>query len=204
MQKYLILIFAVSFLTTISAQDELDSSDNRESEHLTDLKWVADTTFGVFKSMSFSNMRVVYPSYRTFKKFIDTSAAGKQSEVTQYTMYNVYWNSLRVKYTKVINKMWKSGVEWKQAKLDSFYIDSGGMDGSTFVYLNWVIRYKKKQHLVRAVFIKMNKKWFMMDELKYEGIVVEKKKKKKNEKKKNAADLRKKLKGAGEYIKKKE
>jgi hypothetical protein len=202
MQKYLILIFAVSFLTTISAQEELDSSDNRESEHLIDIKWVADTTFGVFRSMRFSNMRVVYPSFRTFKKFIDTSAAGKQSEITQYTMYNMYWNSLRLKYTKVINKMWKSGVEWKQTSLDSFYLDSGGMDGDQFVYMYWVIRYKKKRHLVGAVFVKMSGKWYLMDELKYYGLVVEKKKKKKNGKKKDDASLRKKLKGAEEFIKK--
>jgi hypothetical protein len=181
MQKYLILMFAgMIFLNLNAQQEELDSTDTRESVHLKDLHWIVDSTYGIFKTMKFSNLRTVYPTYSTFKKFIDTSAAGQQSEITQYAMYNRWWNGLRIQYTKLINKAYKAKIDWKKTRLDSFYIDTGGQGGNEYAYVHWIIQYNnKKKYLMSALFLKMGDKWFMMDELKYEGVIVEKKKKKK-------------------------
>jgi hypothetical protein len=180
MQKYLILIFIASFLTNISAQEELDSSVSRDCEQLKDLHWAVDSTYGIFKTMKFTNMKVVFPSYTTFKKFIDTSTAGEQSEITKYAMYNRWWNGLRFQYTKMIRKVWKSKVDWKKTTLDSFYIDTGGQGGNEFAYVYWIIKHNnKKKYLIKALYLKMSDKWFLMDELKFMGVIIEKKKKKK-------------------------
>jgi hypothetical protein len=179
MQKYLILLFAVLFFKNISAQDELDSTDNREPEKLKDLHWVVDSTYGVFKTMRASNLKTMYPSFRTFKKFIDTSAAGDQSEITKFASYNRWWNGLKLQYTKMIKKAWKANIDWKKTTLDSFYIDTGGQGGNEFAYVHWVVKHKnRKKYLIRALYLKMGEKWFMMDELKFMGVIVEKKKKK--------------------------
>ncbi len=184
MQKYLILIFAVLFLTNISAQEEADSSRSRDSEHLKDLHWVIDSTYGIFKTMKFSNMKVIYPTYKTFKTFIDTSAAGDQGEITKYAMYNRWWNGLRLQYTKLIRKAWKAGIDWKKTTLDSIHIDTGGQGGNEYAYVQWIIKYNnKKKYLIKGLYLKMDGKWFMMDELKFMGVIVEKKKKKKTKKK---------------------
>lgn len=169
------------FLTNISAQEELDSSGTRDVEQLKDLHWVVDTTYGIFKTARFPNMKTIYPTYRTFKLFIDTSAAGEQSEITKYAMYNRWWNGLRIQFTKMTRKVYKANIDWTKTTLDSFYIDSGGGNGTPeFAYVHWVIKHKgKKKYLIRALYLKMDEKWFMMDELKFMGVVVEKKKKKK-------------------------
>jgi hypothetical protein len=184
MQKYLILMFAALFLTNISAQEELDSSATRDVEQLKDLNWVVDTTFRIFKTSRFPNLRTVYPGFKTFKKFIDTSAAGEQSEITKYTMYNRWWNGLRIQHAKMSRKVYKAGIDWTKTTLDSFYIDSGGGNGmAEFAYVHWVIKYNnKRKYLIRALYLKMDDKWFIMDELKFVGLIVEKKKKKKKKK----------------------
>lgn len=174
------MIFLVLFFKNINAQEELDSANTRDCEKLKDLNWVVDSTYGIFKTMRFANLRTVYPSYKTFKKFIDTSAAGDQSEITQYAMYNRWWNGLRMQYTRMINKAYKAKIDWKKTTLDSFYLDTGGQGGNEFVYVYWIIQHnKKKKYLISALYLKMGNKWFMMDELKFVGVIVEKKKKKK-------------------------
>lgn len=133
--------------------------------------------------MRFSNMKVLYPSFKTYRRFIDTSAAGAQSDVTQYAMYNSFWNRLRIQYTRLQKKLYKAGVEWDKTNLDSFYIDTGGTGANEFVYIHWILKTnKKKKYHISALYLKMKGKWFLMDELKYEGMIVEKKKKPKKKK----------------------
>lgn len=181
MQKYLIFILTLAFFQTLSAQEEaLDSNGQKEDIRLKDLHWIKDTAYGVFKTMKFSNLKVLYPSYKTYRKYIDTSVAGSQSDVTQFAMYNNFWNRLRIQYTKMINKAYKAGIEWDKTSLDSFKIDTGNSGGNEFAYVHWIIRYNnKRRYHFSALFLKMRNKWYLMDELKFVGLVPEPKKKKK-------------------------
>ncbi len=179
MQKYLILFTAFLFFQNISAQEELDTSKQKEDVRLKDLHWIVDTTFRVFKTRRFSNLKVVYPSFKTYKRFIDTSEAGEQTEYTQYAMYNSFWNRLRLQFTKLIKKADKAGIDWEKTTLDSFYIDTGGIGKNEFAYVHWVVKYNnKRKYSISALYLKMKNKWYLMDELKFEGLIVEKKKKK--------------------------
>ncbi len=183
MQKYLILIFSVLFFQNINAQEELDSTATKDCEMLKDLHWIVDSTYGVFKTRRFSNLKVMYPSFKTFRKFVDTSQAGQQTEITQYGEYNRFWNRLRIQFNKAIKKAYKAKIDWGKTTLDSFHIDSGGQGSNEFAYVSWIIKHnQKKKHLFMALFLKMGDKWFIMDELKYMGVIVEKKKKKKKKK----------------------
>lgn len=179
MQKYLILIVSLFFFTEVKAQEELDSGSRKEDSRLEDLMWVKDTAYKVFKTGKFANLKVMYPSFSTYRSFIDTSAAGDQSDITQYAMYNSFWNKLRIQFLKVQKKAGKAGIEWRETTLDSFYIDSGGESSIPYAYIHWVVKFKgKKKYLIRGLFINMNDKWFLMDELKFVGLIPEKKKKK--------------------------
>jgi hypothetical protein len=180
MQKYLILCFTLLFFQNASAQEEVDTSSNKDCEYLKDLIWIKDSGYKIMKSHRFSNFRVLYPSFKTYKKYIDTSVAGDQSDITKYSVYNTLWNRLRIQYTKLMNKSTKAGIEWSKTALDSFYIDTGGIGANEYAYVHWIIKYNnKRRYHYSALFLKMNDKWFLMDELKFEGIVIEKKKKKK-------------------------
>ena len=150
-----------------------------EDTRLKDLIWIKDTAFGVFKTRRFTNFKVMFPSYRTYRRFIDTSKAGAQSDVTQYAMYNNFWNSLRIQYVKFGKKSDKAGIEWAKTKLDSFWIDTGGIGYNEYAYLHWIVKFdgKRKYHL-SALYLKMKNKWYLMDELTFVGLVVQKKRKK--------------------------
>lgn len=167
-------------LSSVFAQDQLDSGTRKEDERLKDLIWVKDTSFGIFKSKRFANMKFIYPSFSTYRKFIDTSAAGSQSDVTQFAMYNSFWNRLRLQFNKMHKKAYKAGIEWEDTKLDSFHIDSGGENGQGFAYVQWIVKHKgRKRYIISALYLNMQGKWYLMDELKFVGLLPEKKKKKK-------------------------
>lgn len=169
------------FFVQVSAQEEgLDTTESKDCEMLKDLHWIKDSTYKIMKTHRFSNFRVLYPSFKTYRKFIDTSIAGTQSDITQYAMYNSFWNRLRLQYTKLMLKTDKAGIDWAKTVLDSFHIDTGAAGGNDYAYIHWVIKYNnKRKYHYSALFLKMQDKWFLMDELKFEGIIVEKKKKKK-------------------------
>jgi len=180
MQKYLILCFTLLFFSGLRAQEEADSSSTKDSEHLKDLIWIKDSAYRIMKTHRFSNFKVLFPSFKTYRKFIDTSVAGDQSNITQYTVYNSIYNRLRIQYAKLMNKSAKAGIEWSKTTLDSFSIDTSGIGGTEYAYIHWIIKYNnKRRYHYSGLFIKMQDKWFLMDELKFVGIVVEKKKKKK-------------------------
>jgi hypothetical protein len=180
MQKYLFLSFTFLFFLGLCAQEEADTTNTKDCESLTNLIWIKDSTYKIFKSHRFNNFKVLYPSFKTYRKFIDTSVAGDQSDITQFAVYNGIWNNLRIQYTKLMNKTTKAGVEWSKTKLDSFYIDTGGIGGNEYAYVHWIINYNnKRKYHYSGLFLKMNDKWFLMDELKFVGLVVNKKKKKK-------------------------
>jgi hypothetical protein len=179
MQKYLILIFVSLFFQNLQAQEELDSNGQREDARLKDLIWIKDTAFRIFKTRRFTNFKVLFPSYKTYRRFIDTSKAGAQSDVTQFAMYNNFWNSLRVQYVKFGKKSDKAGIEWAKTTLDSFWIDTGGIGYNEYAYVHWIVKYdgKRKYHL-SGLFLSMKNKWYLMDELNFVGLVVQKKRKK--------------------------
>lgn len=180
MQKYLILCFSLLFFSIANAQEEADSTSTKDCEQLKDLIWIKDSTYKIIKTHRFSNFKVVFPSFKTYRRFIDTSVAGDQSTITQYSVYNGIYNSLRIQYMRLMNKSAKAGIEWSKTTLDSFYIDTGGVGGNEYAYIHWIIKYNnKRRYHYSGLYLKMNDKWFLMDELKFVGLVVEKKKKKK-------------------------
>ena len=179
MQKYLFLILHVCFFLSASAQEELDSVAYKEDSRLQDLMWVKDSVYKVFKTRRYTNLKTFYPSFRTYRGFIDTSAAGEQSDITQFAMYNNFWNRLKLQFYKLIKKTDKAGIDWQKTTLDSFYIDSGMAGANPFAYVHWVIKYNgKKKYHISALFLQMHAYWFLMDELSFVGLVVDKKSKK--------------------------
>lgn len=95
-------------------------------------------------------------------------------------MYNQFWNSLRFQYLKLAKRTNKAGIDWSKTTLDSFYIDSGSSGGRDFAHVNIIIKYNnKRKYHYGALFLYMDGKWYLMDELKMFGLVVEKKKRKK-------------------------
>ncbi|MEZ4803985.1 MAG: hypothetical protein R2852_00460 [Bacteroidia bacterium] len=183
MQKYLILVLTLLFSNHIAAQEELDTNGQKDNIHLDDLIWIKDSTYGILKSLKFKNLKTLYPSFRTYKNYIDTSYAGSQSDVTKFAMYNNFWNNLRLQYYKIHKKTRKAGIDWAKTTLDSFSLDTGGIGSHEYVYLHLIIKHKeRKRYILSALFLKMEDKWFLMDELKYEGILVDKKKRKKRKK----------------------
>lgn len=180
MQKYLILLIGCFSFLPAFAQEEIDTTDSKDCQQLVDLIWIKDSAYGIFKTHRVSNLRILYPSFRTYKAYIDTSVAGSQSEITKFTMYNSFWNGLRFDFLKLQNKTQKAGVDWEKTVLDSFFIDTGYAGGPEYAYVHWIVKYnKKRKYHYSALFIKMKDKWFLLDELKFVGMVVEKKKKKK-------------------------
>jgi hypothetical protein len=179
MQKYFFLLLSFSFFLGLSAQEELDSTTYKEDSRLKDLIWIKDSVYKVFKTRRYTNLKTFYPSFRSYRDFIDTSAAGDQSDITQFAMYNNFWNRIKLQFYKLIKKTDKAGIDWQKTSLDSFYIDSGVAGGNGYVYVHWIVKYNgKKKHHVSALFLQMHEYWFLMDELRYGGVVVEKKKKK--------------------------
>lgn len=164
----------------MSAQEELDTFDQKTCEKLDDLIWIKDSVYRAFKTSKFAGLRVFYPTFNTYKSFIDSSQAGQQSEITKYYMYNQVWNRLRLKHSKMMLKSKKAGIDWNKTTLDSFVIDTGVSGTVQYAYLNWFVKYNnKRKYHYKALFLCINNKWYLMDELKFIGLVVEKKKKKK-------------------------
>lgn len=180
MQKYLILSICLSIFPILNAQEEIDTVNQKKCEHLDDLLWIKDSLYRSFLTNHFGSLKTFYPTYKTYKKFIDSSVAGSQSEITQYYMYNQIWNTLRIQFTKMMLKSKKAGIEWTKTKLDSFFIDTGISGNSQYAYVNWIVKYNnKRKYHYKALFLFMEGDWYLMDELKFVGLVVEKKKKKK-------------------------
>jgi hypothetical protein len=178
--KILLLSLFCLSQVALHAQEEADTSVNLNIKELEDLDWMMDTTYKVFKTKRFSNMQTVFPSFKSYKAFISKSEAGKQTEYTQFAMYNAVWNSLRFQYTKTMKKAQDAKVEWKQTQLDTFYYEHSYYSGVEYAYVTWVIlTVKNKKFKITATCLKMDDKWFIMDELKFAGIVVPPKTKKK-------------------------
>lgn len=179
MQRHLLLALNLLLIVNLSAQDQLDSNDHREPPQLKDLTWLMDSTYKAFKTLRFTSLRVMYPSFKTYRTFIDTSAAGHQSDITQFTMYNSFWNGIRIDHIKMMKKTSKANIIWGKTHLDSFYMDTGHDGGLTYARVTWVIGFNKKKFKVSALCLQMKEKWFLVDELKYGGYIEPKKKKKK-------------------------
>ncbi len=181
--KYFLFLFLVFSSSAIFAQQlEADTTDNkgRDSDSLKNIIWVVDSAYGAFRTEKFINIRPFFQSYKSYKGLIDTSQAGKQSEVTQFLMYNARWNNLRIQHTKMIKKLHNLNVKWENTVLDSFYLEKGNDHGYDFAYIYWVLKVKKKKsYILSAVAVKVTEKWYIMDELKYVGMVREIKKPKK-------------------------
>ncbi len=163
----------------MKAQNEADTISNNKCDSLVSLKWVLDSSFRSLRTEKFKSIKVFFPSYKEYKKFTDTSAAGKQSECTQFIMYNTFWNTLRIQHTKLMKKCKKSGIKLDKTTLDSVYFNQGFDKGLDFAYLHWVVKYnKKKKYLIKAVSLKINGSWYILDELKFIGLIKKEKKKK--------------------------
>ncbi|MES2618918.1 MAG: hypothetical protein V4613_13660 [Bacteroidota bacterium] len=162
------------------AQNEADTSVSKDCDSLKSINWLADSAYRSFRTERFSSLRTFYHSYQTYKLLIDTSIAGGQTEYTKFLMYQTRWNYLRIQYTKMIKKIHNAGIKWEKTVLDSVYFERGVDHGLRFAYVYWVIKYNgKRKHILSAVTVEINDKWYIMDELKYVGIVPEVKKKKK-------------------------
>lgn len=175
------LFWSLVFSSKTYAQiQEVDTFTNLNVVELEDLKWMMDTTFKIFKTQKFNDMKVVFPSFKTYKKFIKKSEAGKQTEYTQFAMYNSFWNKLRLQHSKLFKKLKKQRVDWQNTKLDSIDYEHSYYDSVEFAYVKWIIKVNnKKRYMIKATCIKMDDKWFVMDELIYAGIIIERKEKKK-------------------------
>ncbi len=175
------LFWSFVFSSKTYAQiQEVDTFTNLNVVELEDLKWMMDTTFKIFKTQKFNAMKVVFPSFKTYKKFIKKSEAGKQTEYTQFAMYNSFWNKLRFQHIKLFKKLKKQRVDWQNTKLDSIDYEHSYYDSVEFAYVKWIIKVNnKKRYMIKATCIKMDDKWFVMDELIYSGIIIERKEKKK-------------------------
>jgi hypothetical protein len=179
MKKLLFFLFSILFSFQLHAQEnEADTTSSSDADSLVNIKWLVDSAYGAFRTEKFTNMKTFYYSYKTYKKLIDTSQAGEQSATTQFMMYNTRWNYLRIQYTKMIKKIHKAGIKWNKTVLDSFYLEEGTDHGLNYAYIYWVIKYNKKRYIITAVAVQVDEKWFIMDELRYGGVVPEKKKKK--------------------------
>lgn len=177
--RKLLLPLCLFFFVSLSAQEQLDTNNHREPPQLKDLTWLMDSTYKAFKTLRFTSLRVMYPSFKTYRAFIDTSAAGQQSDITQYTMYNSFWNGIRIDHIKMMKKTSKANIIWGKTHLDSFYMDTGHDGSLMYARVTWVIGFNKKKFMVTALCLNMKGKWFLVDELKYKGFIVEPKKKKK-------------------------
>lgn len=179
MQKYLLIFVFFVGIDTVWCQNEADSGFIKEIEELKSLEWVVDSSFKAIKTTNFGALKTFYPSFATYKKFIDTSLAGEQSDFTKYGSYNTIWNKHRIKHYKLMKKMKKLGVKMPLTSLDSFYLEKGKSEGVEFAYIYWIFNYnKKKQHIISAVSLKINEHWYILDELKYVGIFIDPKKQK--------------------------
>lgn len=178
--KYCCLLFVWLLVVPAIAQHQIDTSESVDAAGIKDLGWVADSAYKVFRTGKFSGMRTFYQSYRTYKELIDTSAAGKQSEYTKFLMYQSQWNYLRIQFTKLMKKLGKAGIKWEKTVLDSVYYKKGQYRGLNYAYVYWILQYNnKRKHIVSAAAVEYNGNWYIMDELKYEGLVPEPSKKKK-------------------------
>ncbi len=177
MKHFSVLLFLLIFSTALRAQEEADTNSIKDSDSLRNIKWVVDSAYGAFRTEKFSAMRPFFQSYKTYKALIDTSAAGDQSEYTKFAMYNTRWNYLRIQHARMIKKIHKQGIKWQDTELDSFYLEKGMDHGLNYAYINWILRVKKKKsYILSAVAIQVMDKWYIMDELKYVGMVPEPKK----------------------------
>lgn len=175
MKHFLFLIFLFSLTQNGNAQvTEADTTFVNTTDSLVSLNWVADSLYGVFRTERFSSMRTFFHSYSTYKEMIDTSMAGEQTQYTQFVMYNTRWSYLRIQFARMIKKIHKQGIEWKDTKLDTVYFKTGKDQGVNYAYIHWVIKVKnKKKYTLSAVALQIKDKWYIMDELKYEGLVPE-------------------------------
>lgn len=174
-----LMLFSGFAVSSVHAQFEADTSENLNISELEELEWMMDTCYKILKRKRFSEMRIVYPSFKTYKKFIDKSMAGDQSDITQYTMYNYFWNRLRLQHTKLMKKALKSKLDWKTSTLDSIDFKHSYEEKTEFAYVTWYIKAKNKKYIIKATCLKMDNKWFVMDELKYIGVFRPKKAKQK-------------------------
>jgi hypothetical protein len=180
--KYCVsLFFLFTMINNLQGQgQEADTTISKDCDSLRNIEWLVDSAYGAFRTEKFGNMRTFFHSYKTYKGLIDTSLAGEQSEATQFVMYNTRWNYLRIQYTKMIKKIHGAGIKWEKTVLDSFYLQRGVEHGYNFAYIYWVIKYNnKRSYILSAVAVQIDEKWFIMDELRYGGVVPEKKKLKK-------------------------
>lgn len=175
MKYFFFFLFLILITQNTNAQvNEADTSYVNTTDSLVSLDWVADSLFGVFKTERFGSMRTFFHSYSTYKEMIDTSMAGEQTQYTQFVMYNTRWNYLRIQFARMLKKIHKQGIEWKDTKLDTVYFKTGMDQGVNYAYIHWVIKVKnKKKYTLSAVALQIKDKWYIMDELKYEGLVPE-------------------------------
>ncbi|MDI1235240.1 MAG: hypothetical protein PSX81_13240 [bacterium] len=175
MKQFLIFFVIFLFTQNLFAQvNEADTTFVNNTDSLKSLDWIADSAYGVFRTERFSSMRTFFHSYATYKEMIDTSMAGDQTEYTQFVMYNTRWNYLRIQFGRMIKKIHKQGIEWKYTELDTVYFKTGQDQGINYAYIHWVIKVKnKKKYTLSAVALEIKNNWYIMDELKYEGLVPE-------------------------------
>lgn len=172
-----ILIVFLSFRLHAQEANEADTSNSKDCDSLVSLEWLSDSAYGVFRTEKFPGMKTFFLSFKTYRTLIDTSQAGDQSETTQFVMYNTQWNYLRIQFTKMMKKIHSQGIRWDKTTLDSVYYEKGVDHGLNFAYIYWVIKYNnRKSYILSAVAVQYDKKWFLMDELRYGGVVPEKKK----------------------------
>jgi hypothetical protein len=178
--KFILCFIVLSNLIQLKAQVEADSTLEINIPELEDLRFMMDTSFGVFKTKRFSNMQSVFPSFKVYKAYIKDSEGGKQSEYTQFAMYNYVWNNLRVKHSKMMKRANSARIDWKLTTLDSVDYKYSYYDGLEYAYVTWIINHnKKKKYIIKATCIKMEERWYIMDELVFVGALIVKKPKKK-------------------------
>jgi len=169
----LILLFLFSN-KSLAQENEADTTFINNNDSLKSLDWLADSAYGVFRTERFNSMRAFFHSYATYKTMIDTSMAGDQTEYTKFVIYNTRWSYLRLQFAKMIKKIHKQGIAWADTKLDTVYFKKGKDQGVNYAYIHWVIKVKdKKKYTLSAVALQIKDKWYIMDELKYEGPVPE-------------------------------
>ncbi len=182
---FLIFIFCISLNLFSQSKNEVDTFRLDEAPQLNSIEWVSDSFFKSIKTFDFSNLKVFFPTFKTYKNIVKSSKGGDQTEYTQFLIYNSVWNKLRIQHQKLKKKFKALDIKPNKLKLDSFYFEKGKHQGLEFCYIYWIFTGKKdKQHIICALAIKHDHNWYIMDELKYVGIFIDPKKQKRVKKKK--------------------
>ncbi|MBC7425121.1 MAG: hypothetical protein H7321_01195 [Bacteroidia bacterium] len=178
MQRYLILCFFACLPIFTKAQaPALDTAQLQVNDSLKNIFWLADSSFRAFKVGSFEALKPFFPPFRVYRKYIDTSDAGDQSNYTQFLKYQSLGYNLRSQHKKLLKSAKKTKLKLNKLTYDRAICEIDSADGFVFAYVSLIgIKTEKRKIKIGYVAVRMFYHWYMLDELKIESFSEEKKK----------------------------